>query len=1306
MAGYDYQIDVSVWLAVDLVLVSRISDELVLEPASEEDIEAKLSDSEPSRVESKIAIEDFTLIVQCKRHSGNAWTPTTLRSLLNHGSDKRVPAAKRLEHKNFRYVLVTSAGLNGYARKLKVRKIGSWPKRVPRLIAGMFNHDISGRLAVVANEDDERLSGDIDQLLASACRVPNVSLDDCKKKLRDDAHARVRGAGGGRWRRADIERVIYDHGGYIASDPDLKGYVYPTNWADVRAKISERSAAILIGKSGTGKTLATKMLFDELRKDHAGLTQVPIQHGPGELFSNSTPSPVLFDIEDPWGRFDFDPKSRPWNDQLATAFTRARPNRMIIATSRLDVAMASQALETVKPWIVTLEAENYQERERKDLYTTRIPSLPRDLQELARNAEEVALEKLETPLEIQKFFDALRTANRNKVGNRQRFVNDAINSAHRSAIEGTVIQQIEERKDVRAAAVLWSLLAANEKLSRLRLRQIEEGLYDIDPEMERGVSPLVDFFVAARNLRQTESGMLTYYHPRVEAGIVRAICAERLVTRKTILNLIDLLTTSPDAEWGAGTAARIVSRANEVLSTAHEPHPLPPRKAAARKIDAWLEAQLVSGERPLDAMLELAARAGSSESNASEIARYLLWRMDKSTFSMDFWHPPGYDEAWYSARLADTGTTDLLDAFIRKVLPKERTYYPESFAKDVVRLSAGLTPAFLDAAKQIVEYGYIPSHSAIAAGALNDLDAFESVLDTAAQILTPTPESAAEWADTQLDIINDVFSDDYAQHIGERDDGLTAAEFISAYVRRLRQERGWSSLMSHRHFPRLLSDWLRAIVDEAQNAPPDKAELAAAISAAYGSSNEEHVWRLLVQYWDVTYLPRLRTALLQGGREGRIEDAALVCLLTHAPTDLSVMISQLHAASEINRAVEIAMTLARVLHSGWAEYKACKPQVLAAISNLSMDLQQVCAIEGALLDYKTPPDSPLANATLRQISSPSPPVRRLRLQVDEYARLPVEGDVRWALAESDESSTCTLAVKAAIRHGMQNEIEQAMAHRFAHAAGRAIEAHGMALDAPVPATLLAFVEHRASPVRLALANVLKSKPHPSYVPTLMILAKDRWSKRSTMYGEDEDLPIAQAAADALIALAPHTAEHTEELFAIGKRTTDPDLRSKLFELLAGTGDAQMHEKLFAYVILSDKESQTRSAVLALIFDAPPSNAANLASRVTLELLRKCREHNSAALALLLGAKGEPSYIETVAKQVAVDKSRRVLLLLMIWTLRERNADTAVKIAAMLPQRHSAVDWAMGNSTQSIDDRAIADLGDPMTCKAVLHYASS
>lgn len=250
LAGYDYQVDVSVWLALELVLVSGMTDEMTLEPATQEDLEADLADNVNGRIVNRVPLDGYTLIVQAKRKGGDAWTPATLKTLLKHGSDTRAPAAKRLKDEKNRYLLVTSAGLNGDARNLKVRKAGNWPggQSVPEAIVKALDFDVAGRLAVIANEDEERLEGDIDRLLTQGCRVPRTRLEDCKKALRDEARTRIKGAGYGRWTLADLEAVIRHHDGYLASSPELEHFVHPTNWSDFRAAMTTKSAAIIVGQ--------------------------------------------------------------------------------------------------------------------------------------------------------------------------------------------------------------------------------------------------------------------------------------------------------------------------------------------------------------------------------------------------------------------------------------------------------------------------------------------------------------------------------------------------------------------------------------------------------------------------------------------------------------------------------------------------------------------------------------------------------------------------------------------------------------------------------------------------------------------------------------------------------------------------------------------------------------------------------------------------------------------------------------------------------------------------------------------------
>ncbi|MGA1859864.1 hypothetical protein VH569_28090 [Azospirillum sp. 11R-A] len=1302
LAGYEYQIDVSVWLALDLVVVTQQTDELELEPATQEDLEAELTDTQPGRLVSRVPMKSYTLIVQAKRRGGDAWTPSTLCSLLAHGSDDRKSAAERLKKTDARYLLVTSAGLNGDAKKLGRRRAGAWPKpaAMPQVTAKGFKHSIAGRVAVIANQDDERLRGDIDRLLLEGCRIPKARLDDCRARLREEARARIAGAGGRRWRRAEIEEVIRAHDGYLASAPELENYVHPTNWVELRAAMAERSAAIIIGTSGTGKTLATKMLYDELRKEIPGLTRRPILLGPSELQNDNTARPVLYDIEDPWGRFDFDPRSRPWNELLSDVLAAARPDALVIATSRHDVALASGALGSVKQWVVKLEAENYGPGERRRLYRTRIDSLPRDLQTLARGSERTVLGELATPLEIQKFFDAMRVQDRKGLSNPPGFVREAIAGAHQNSIERTVIEQIEGRDDVPAAAILYGLLTASGKVTRSVLREIEDALADRDVALGRGVSPLVDFFVAARNLRQGEGGMVTYYHPRVEAGITRTLekPEHRQVVRRTFHKLLDLLVSDdgPGAEWGTAAAARI-------LAVVRDKFGVSPNAATAGSIDGWLDARLAEGSTDFEADLRLAAKAGSANSNGAEIARFIRHRPDRTFGGLDRWGRPDHSEEWYEARAADPATRPILERFVRDVLPQDRTSYPKWLSAELVRLSDGLTDAFLGAAATAVHFGYISSDDAIAHGALQDLEGFELIVDTAVQVLTPSASDLVAAEETSLDIMNDVYSDDYAQHLAENDDGYTASEFLKAYVERMREERGWRLVAQHRHADQLRPYWLRALSDRNSDEVRQADEVAGAFQAAYGTEDEDDLWSTLLRNWEERYREPLEARIVSGSPYRDVEQAALACLVECAPDLVKPILDRLMQRRDHGRLISIARGIAKLRHglspSGSEHHEAAE---VAAVL-LPKPFDSLGNAQLALLAGRKPRPSKEAVELLTSMAEPSPEIRAFRLALDEYVRLSVEGDARWALSSSDEPAVVIDGLSAAIRHGMLDEVEIAIDHKFAHVAAQALTAVATPMEAPLPQRLLALAGHKASPVLRALVEVLKAKPHNGHRNALLSLAADQWSRHSQHYGRDsDDYPIAQAAIAALMDVAPLEPEQNEALFAIATDTSDPDVRRAIFTLLAKFGGELYHERLF-FLAVEPGSARVRSSSAYALLAVGADLDGGLIERITPQLLDKRYEPVAGVLAILLGWRGSAEAVRSAAEALAANRKRRALVLLIAWMLASRDRAAAEELVAMLPAGHPAAPWALGGGIGAVDDTVISDLGDPSICAEVLTY---
>lgn len=1309
IAGYDYQIDVSIWLALDLVLAGHLTREVLIEPASEEDLEADLEPYEPGRVTSATRMDGYRLIVQAKRRTGDAWAVRDVKALLEHG--KARPSAKvRLADAQARYLLVTSAALNGGARGLRVRRPGSWPdpEAMPASIKAALPSGAAGRVAIIANQDEERLLSDIKVLLTESFRVPMARLAQCMDNFRQEARVRIRGAGGGRWTRDELERVIREHDGYIASSPELDRYVHPTNWQELRSRMRERSAALIVGQSGSGKTMATRKLFEELAADIPGLARVAITRGPKQMQEDQTLGPVLYDIEDPWGRYDFDPTSRPWNDQLAQLFAHARHDRMVIATTRLDVAQTAGAMETVKPWVVALEAEHYGPRERQRLYQRRIDALPRDLQTLAKESEKAVLAELATPLEIQKYFDALPTIDGDIKKSPTALVNEAIRRAHQDSIERTVIDQIEGRNDVRAAAVVWALLKATDKLSMQLLLRIEEPLADLDSQLERGVRPLVQFFVAARNLRQIED-VVTYYHPRVEAGIEKTLLRQDLIVQRTLKRLIEVLVLGPGlgGAWGAAIAARVLHATDRV------PALKPSISADAQgRIDAWLASELQRGGKALEENLRIAASAGSTNCNLAEVARFLLHRPDTSFPGFSFWGAPEHDESWYARMRADPGVKSLIEAFIRDLLPDSRDTFHKEFVTEVARLAHDLTPAFLQAAARTVAYGVTNTGDVIVIGALADLAGFETIVDEAVRILTPSAEELARAAEVHLDIVNEVYSEDYAEHIATDDDGYTASEYLKAYVDHLRTTSNWQRIPEHRHAVPLLPYWLRSLTRDVK---PDPEEVAAAFAMGLGHDEEDCLWIAATGVGPSSFEEALMCRVLEGHRISRVRQAALTCLALYKPTAVGDAVRTLEQRGENRRIVEIAEelgelridhlrredpTLSDVPGQSQCDNRATRDALELAYQGLEPKFQEICDLAGTLEDGTSPKLSPAASQWLAAVQDPSEAVRWLRARVDKHTAMFLPEDVRWLLAESDEVEHCITAIEMAIRHGMTAEIETGLSHRFAHVVALSLRHLATPMSAPLPSSLLALADARGSPVRRTLAEVLQDKRHDAHMPTLLQLAADKWSRDASYRDQYDDYPIAQLAIAAIAKQDGIDAVAADALYGIAVATRDPKVRFSIFEQLVRLADVGYQERLFDVAVAPGNAAVRRAAANALVTQSQHVVPEVLA-KVTPDVIRT-RLHGVAAWLLLLAALcGDTERLLHISAELATHSHRRVFLLLMIWVLVERDAALAQRVAGLLPAKHAGVLWALSGGKGELGKSVLDDLGDAVSVAQVL-----
>lgn len=1301
LSGLDYQIDVSVWLALDLILANGLTDELELEPASEEDIEAVLGPNEAGPVVSAIRLFDkgksYRLVVQAKLRSGDPWRVSDINRLLKHGTE-RLSAAKRLEDPDVRYLLITSAALNGETKGLRTHVAGVWPTstKLAKTTANILPADALGRIAVLSNYEPEWVASKIRDLLTDALRVPRARWEECLEALRAGARSRVRRLGTNRWTRAELQTIIEAHEGYLASSPEVDDYVKPTNWEELGACVAEHHAVLILGQSGTGKTLATDVLFHELADKIPGLKRIRITT-PEDLRQDQTSGPVFFDIEDPWGRYTFEEKGRAWNDQLSHFMNSSRHDRIIVATSRLDVGNASNALDSVKKWQFELQAEHYGMRERHLLYANRVARLPlTSIQQLAARSETQVLSQLNTPLEIQKFFDALRTLDPAEfTKNSYAALGKAVSQAHEDAIESTVGLQIHARKEIKSAAVVWAMLVARPTLSFVDVRSIEEQLYEIDESFETGITPLVNFFVAARNLRQ-KGEIVSYYHPRVEAGIEKAIAAKPLPVRRTLSRLVDILidTNLANSEVATGIAAEILGATKKITALSFVPS-----KRSQLVIDQWLEATLATPGRDLKAKLELAAAIGSPNSIEGEIGRWLLHRRRRKSFGfMMDWGAPDRSSEWYARMKSSPNTKPLIERFLREELPFDRDHYSVGLVEALGSLASGLTPAFIDAAKEAVHLGVLRSSDTISRGALEDIDAFETVLKIAIDIDTPTQQQCKDRKIERLAIENGEYSDAYLESFADNDDGYTAREFIADYVREVRCKRGWAALDVHPETDALLSYWLRALWKKGAS-PPAAEELATLLGHTTGSDKEADFWSIAQNHWHFDLERHLVQRICSGSPRAATRQAAMACLLCHATGQLPTIVAELEKKNRHGRladiAIEIATTPTSVEGNGISE-----KQLSDAMKVLALPYNDVARAAISISANQTPVVGPMTLQIIADSDAESEEFRLFRMALAGHSDTTAEDDILWILTKSHDKNAALQALNLAIKMDRADIVDMALSHRFADVAARAMQVIAKPLPSPLPAAILDQIDVKGRPVRRALVELLDEKPHPAHIPTLLALVEDRLSD-SDYHDNEEIYPIARAAVAAIEKSGNLATTDAERMLKTVLETYDFGLRRDILSLLAGC-QAEI-QKLVLDLALKKNAPGIRRAAAAALASAESSLDPTVVASITPERLILQPAPIAAELTIIVGFRGEGDHVQAVAEALSASDRRRVFLILLIAARRDRDPTDAAHLAAHLPDGHLGRAWALGQDTGDFNDEILNDLGDVWAVAEVLVY---
>lgn len=1297
LEGYGYQRDVSVWVALDLLLARKIANQLVLEPKTEEDLETEIED-EPDAATGKVDGDAYQLVIQCKRRTTGPWDEGTIKRLLAHGKRRKSPK-ERLKDQRIRYLLVTSADLVGVARDLRVESIGEWPSpmNMPANIGQDLSADAGGRVAVLGPMNEETLQSRTERLLAERFRVPRVQLDACRTALGKEAWRRMLGAGLGLWRRGELEATIAAFGGYAGSWEDANRFVPPTNWEQLKDALLTRHAVVIKGASGTGKTSTAKALVAHLRETVPGINPVYVQGGPEKILGYRGVGPVVFEIEDPWGKFRLEPSALPWNDEIGRVLQSAGPDRKFIVTSRTDILQESKPSALHHNWTITLEDENYGPRERNHLFDNRLTRLPRGLQDVALRYNQMAMGRLMSPLEIERYFASLGNGPEPDESEAE-YIHRCLADAHKNSIETSLVNATRARGEWALAAVVWGLFKAQERISFTLVPAIQAGLTEQFTDLEDTLEPFINRLIAGRNLRQSEV-VLTYQHPRVELGLENAWAEKPERAGKTFKGLVEVLFGFDENgdDWGKEGAAYLLQAIKNKpgLSVA-------PGAALQAALDRWLEGRInPAGDRLADD-LKLAAAVGSSSSEVSELSRWLYHRSPKlDWFEHDRWSMPEKSSEWYERVSAHPLAQPICEGFITQLMAHGNGTFPDEFAACISRFSFDPTPAFRQAALNVVDYGYFSNDDSILEGAIGELDGFEDVVVAALRVLAP--DDSDNDKESQLALANGEYNDEAYDHYTEPDDDTqTASGFVDRYVEERRARDGWQAIASHPGVDGLLWSWMKSLHGQAV----DDEEWLAIATKTIGNRHEAWFWDAVRGRLPPVLLPALADGLRAGGADARARTRLLQTVALDAPSTLVEVTRLLAAERNYHRVIELAADIRQCL-----EAKDDDESLVKARDDFENALPRVLKEAAGVVigeNYRTP------NAEVIELFRAFSP-KELRLSLLRAQVLAANGHcVADRLKEIIEHRTYTSqsdfecvadAVKLAGQLKYVPILQEALGHPFADAREEALMGLAALTTGPLTPDLLALSKDKGHRVKKRLIGLLGERRHPEHRPTIIELTADTWDNSRRRYNEEASFPIAQKAADLLLETENLDDSLYKSFGKIIKETEDTSVKFRLLQALVRNGSDLAREKVMRLALKTGSPPLHRLAAEALLYESSFVDDT-LASVITDEHLRHQATSVACYLSMLVGTTASPTRVIEAAQAISVTADRCALLVPLSLGASFRDEALAAHVLRCLPEPLPTVVSEAIAERVPMAATALDDIGDVRviaSIKATLPY---
>ena len=916
--GYEYQIDVTVWLALELMVRRGWCSSIEVEPASDEDIAAQLQvPNDNVTVELGATASTIDLEIQIKGRSTGHWTTATFCGVVNrtetstegkgkHGEKKSAkkkgpsprpsPLERLAQQSSRQYLFITNADVDSTLRPFVVREVGecSTAQKEPWSTETVVNSDVAKRIAILPQTNSKLLTSLIRDLLGSA-GVPTQFRDACRKTLIEEIRSRLLRRTVKTFSNETLRGIILHHGG---TPPQDFRVVRPKNFEQMQERLERDRALLIAGPPGTGKTLVSHELARLFQKGDESHEIIQVARGPAEIRQHwKCVGNQFFIVEDPWGGYKPGDQADLWEKELPSLFAElpAHPGKRIIVTSRAGLLPKSGGGDLtyeLKKAQVLLRSEDYSKLQRREiLHRALAGSQPSQRRWLSRHEERI-LDVLPEPMALNQLGKRVTGAQNVKELDVEKLIGicaqDALGSQFAEEIKGRGGDSVD------AATVLWAWYGMQGGLQEDTLPDLltilRQGGLNVPPDVRK----LLQWTEVSEWWPRQGSGWRV--HPTLLEGLDNLAGSEPGATSRLLGALIGGLQKNGRADQALRLRQKLRSRLADLdgeleLALAHHALDRFARGNEDEAAHAYYDAELfLHVPHPVAKLLALLKPQRRSRMGAR-------------------WTPPQVD--------VDT-TTELADSsdareaalrFIKFVIARDTVEgyrgvelmgFLRNFGWDFCQEC--LTLAF-------EQFGGMTLYSCatlVEAGLSQDNPPYETVFDAVLDALAEmeredSPQSAStrqagQWEMSPADV----------EHWGEQrsDEYHRLSSSLEAAMKLCRQREGWRRLAAYPRVQELVNYWAELLE---QGAPADEVEKIATIC---GTEYRETFWKASAKSGRVEMVKIILNDLPIAPHE-KAQDCLNTLLQLIEPTDYSLVLVPVLKALQWPRRVQFATSCSR-----------------------------------------------------------------------------------------------------------------------------------------------------------------------------------------------------------------------------------------------------------------------------------------------------------------------------------------------------------------------------------------------------------